>query len=240
MKIEVWSDFVCPFCYIGKRRLELALEQFPNRDQVEVEFKSFELDPNSQVFSGKNIHEAIAAKYGISLEEAKRANAGIGQQAASVGLTFNFDDMKPTNTFDAHRLAKLAKSHGKEKELTEKLLYSYFTESKNLSDQDTLIEITDSVGLDTEEVKSVLEDKTKFSNDVRIDEALAQQIGVTGVPFFVINQKYSISGAQPTETFLGALQQVWQEENPAPKLKDLSGDNSAAVCTDDSCIIPEK
>lgn len=239
MKIEVWSDFVCPFCYIGKRRLEQALEQFPNRDQVEVEFKSFELDPNSQVFSGKNIHEAIASKYGVSVEEAKRMNAGIGQQAASVGLDFNFEDMKPTNTFDAHRLAKFAGTHNKEKEMTEKLLYAYFTESKNLSEPEVLTEIAESVGLDANEVKGVLEDKSKFSNDVRIDEALAQQIGVTGVPFFVINQKYSISGAQPTETFLGALQQVWQEENPAPKLKDLSSDNSA-VCTDEGCTIPEK
>src|SRR5690606_10121012 len=104
MKIEVWSDFVCPFCYIGKRRLEEALAQFPHKDDVEIEFKSFELDPNAPINSGKSIHESLAAKYGMSIEEAKNANKSVGQQAATVGLTFNFDEMKPTNTFDAHRL----------------------------------------------------------------------------------------------------------------------------------------
>ena len=103
MKIEVWSDFVCPFCYVGKRRLEEALSQFPNRDSVEIEFKSFELDPNAQPYSGKSIHESLASKYGMSIEQAKQANQNVGQQAASVGLTFNFDNMKPTNTFAAPR-----------------------------------------------------------------------------------------------------------------------------------------
>ncbi|MED4037166.1 DsbA family oxidoreductase [Niallia taxi] len=240
MKIEVWSDFVCPFCYIGKRRLEEAIAQFPGKDQVEVEFKSFELDPNAQTYSGTGINEALAKKYGMSIEEAKRANEGIGSQAAEVGLTFNFDEMKPTNTFDAHRLAKFAATVGKEKEMTEKLLASYFTESKLISDHDVLVEIAQTAGIEKEETLAVLNDSTKYANDVRIDEALAQQMGVTGVPFFVINQKYSISGAQPTETFRRALQQVWEEEGNAPKLQDLSGGNTAAACTDDNCEIPEK
>lgn len=240
MKIEVWSDFVCPFCYIGKRRLEEAIAQFPGKDQVEVEFKSFELDPNAQTYSGTGINEALAKKYGMSIEEAKRANEGIGSQAAGVGLTFNFDEMKPTNTFDAHRLAKFAATVGKEKEMTEKLLASYFTESKLISDHDVLVEIAQTAGIEKEETLAVLNDSTKYANDVRIDEALAQQMGVTGVPFFVINQKYSISGAQPTETFRRALQQVWEEEGNAPKLQDLSGGNTAAACTDDNCEIPGK
>jgi len=240
MKIEVWSDFVCPFCYIGKRRLEEAIAQFPGKDQVEVEFKSFELDPNAQTYSGTGINEALAKKYGMSIEEAKRANEGIGSQAAEVGLTFNFDEMKPTNTFDAHRLAKFAATVGKEKEMTEKLLASYFTESKLISDHDVLVEIAQTAGIEKEETLAVLNDSTKYANDVRIDEALAQQMGVTGVPFFVINQKYSISGAQPTETFRRALQQVWEEEGNAPKLQDLSGGNTAAACTADNCEIPGK
>lgn len=240
MKIEVWSDFVCPFCYIGKRRLEEAIAQFPGKDQVEVEFKSFELDPNAQTYSGTGINEALAKKYGMSIEEAKRANEGIGSQAAEVGLTFNFDEMKPTNTFDAHRLAKFAATVGKEKEMTEKLLASYFTESKLISDHDVLVEIAQTAGIEKEETLAVLNDSTKYANDVRIDEALAQQMGVTGVPFFVINQKYSISGAQPTETFRRALQQVWEEEGNAPKLQDLSGGNTAAACIDDNCEIPGK
>ncbi len=215
MKIEVWSDFVCPFCYVGKRHLEQALEQFPNRDQVEVEFKSFELDPNAKPYSGQSIHELLASKYGTSVEQAKQMNENVGQQAADVGLNYNFDKMKHTTTFDAHRLAKYAATVGKEKEMTEILLHSYFEEGKLISDYDVLADLAESAGMDRQEALDVLKDEKKFANDVRIDESIAQQIGVTGVPFFVINQKYSISGAQPTSTFLGALQQVWEEENPA-------------------------
>ncbi|KOP71147.1 DsbA family oxidoreductase [Cytobacillus solani] len=242
MKIEVWSDYVCPFCYIGKRRLENALAQFPYKDQVEVEFKSFELDPNSPKYSGKNIHEALASKYGMSVEQAKKTNEGIGQHAASVGLTFNFDDMKPTNTFDAHRLAKYAKAKGKEAVLTEKLLHAYFTQSKEISEHNTLADIAEDAGLDRQEALNTLQDKNAFANDVRIDEAIAQQYGISGVPYFIINQKYAISGAQTPETFANALQKVWEEESAAaPKFQDLSGaDAEDASCVDGNCAIPSK
>src|SRR6478735_1461999 len=206
MKIEVWSDFVCPFCYIGKRRLEQALQQFAHKDDVQVEFKSFELDPNAPVDTGKTINEALAAKYGMTIEQAKQANEGIGQQAASVGLSFNFDDMKPTNTFDAHRLAKFAEA----------------------------------AGLDREEARQILADKNAYANEVRSDEATAQQYGISGVPYFVVNQKYAISGAQPIETFVGALQQVWEEENPTPALKSLSPEGADdAFCADGQCAVPD-
>jgi predicted DsbA family dithiol-disulfide isomerase len=242
MKIEVWSDYVCPFCYIGKRRLEEALSQFPHRDQVEVEFKSFELDLNSPKNIDKSIHEVLAAKYGMSIEQAKQANQGVGQQAAGVGLTYHFDTMKPTNTFDAHRLAKFAKENGKEAEVTEKLLNAYFTEGKHIGDLETLADIAAASGLDRKEALTALQDQTAFANDVRIDEAIAQQYSISGVPYFVINQKYAISGAQGTATFIGALEQVWQEESAAKVvLKDLSTESATdATCTDDSCGIPEK
>ncbi|MEH7109687.1 DsbA family oxidoreductase [Bacillus sp. JJ1764] len=239
MKIEIWSDFVCPFCYIGKRRLEMALEQFPHKDQVEVEFKSFELDPNSTNYNGQNIHEVLAKKYGMSVEQAKQANQGVGQQAASVGLTFNFDDMKPTNTFDAHRLAKFAKAEGKEGAITEKLLFGYFSESKLVSDHETLANIAEEVGLDRQKALEVLQDVTAYANDVRMDEALAQQYGISGVPFFIVNQKYAISGAQPLETFIGALQKVWEEESATQVLQNLSTDDDVS-CADGSCAIPEQ
>lgn len=239
MKIEVWSDFVCPFCYIGKRRLEMALDQFQHKNEVEVEFKSFELDPNAPIYSGTNIHEALASKYGMSIEQAKQNNIQVGHQAAAVGLTFNFDDMKPTNTFDAHRLAKFAAVKGKEKAITEKLLYSYFTESKNLSDMETLAEIAEASGLDKQEAINILNDKTAYANDVRIDEGIAKQYGISGVPYFIMNRKYAISGAQPLETFVGALQKVWEEENPKPKFEDLSSENKdSTLCTDGSCFTP--
>ncbi|CAM4307509.1 DsbA family oxidoreductase [Bacillus paramycoides] len=241
MKIEVWSDFVCPFCYIGKRRLEMALEQFPHRDNVQVEFKSFELDPNTPIYSGTSISEVIAAKYGISVEEANRNNIQIGNHAASIGLSFNFEEMKPTNTFDAHRLAKFAKDQGKEKEITENLLFAYFTESRNLSDAETLSTIAETSGLDKKEALNVINNKNAYANEVRIDEAIAQQYKITGVPYFIVNQKYAISGAQPLETFVGALQQVWEEENPKPEPQNLSINSTTdAYCTDGSCSIPPK
>ncbi|MGE6600086.1 DsbA family oxidoreductase [Bacillus proteolyticus] len=241
MKIEVWSDFVCPFCYIGKRRLETALEQFPHRDDVEVEFKSFELDPNTPVYSGTSINEVLASKYGISIEEANRNNIQLGNHAASMGLNFNFEEMKPTNTFDAHRLAKFAKEQGKEKEITENLLFAYFTESQNLSDVETLATIAENSGIDKQEALNIINNKSAYANDVRVDEAIAQQYRITGVPYFIINQKYAISGAQPLETFVGALQQVWEEENPAPKLQELSADGGSDFsCTDGSCSVPSE
>ncbi|WP_459503926.1 DsbA family oxidoreductase [Bacillus sp. C1] len=241
MKIEVWSDFVCPFCYIGKRRLEKALEQFPHKNDVDVEFKSFELDQNAPIYSGISIHEVIASKYGIGIEEAKQNSIQIGHQAASVGLTFNFEEMKPTNTFDAHRLAKFAKDHGKEKSIIENLLFSYFTESKNLSDVETLADIADASGLDRQEALKILNNKNAYANDVRIDEGIAQQYKITGVPYFIINQKYAISGAQPLETFVGALQKVWEEENPKPQFQDLSSDDTDdAFCADGSCSVSLK
>lgn len=235
MKIEVWSDFVCPFCYIGKRRLEQALEQFPHKDDVEVEFKSFELDPHAPVYTEKSIYESLAEKYGMSVEQAKQNTQHVAMQAAQVGLTFHFDDMKPTNTFDAHRLAKFAKERGKEREMTEKLLYAYFTESKNVGDMDTLAGIAEEAGFDREEALAVLRDKQKYANEVRADQRLARQFGVTGVPFFVINRKYAISGAQPLETFVRALEKAWEEESGAkPKLQSLNRSDGAA-CADGSC-----
>ncbi|MET3695865.1 protein disulfide-isomerase [Bacillus oleivorans] len=211
MKIEVWSDFACPFCYIGKRRLEEALEQFPERDQVEVEFRSFELDPNAPKNSDDSLHEMLAKKYGTSVEQAKAMNNNVSEMANTVGLTYNLDQAVPTNTFTAHRLAQYAKTQGKEKEMVERLFKAYFTEGKHLSDHNTLLQLAAEVGLKLEDVKAVLE-SDEFTNEVHSNEIEAQQLGVTGVPFFVINRKYGISGAQPLEVFTQTLEKVWQEE----------------------------
>jgi predicted DsbA family dithiol-disulfide isomerase len=238
MKIEVWSDFVCPFCYIGKRRLEKALEEFPYRDQVEVVFKSFELDPYASRNTNLTIHELLAKKYGTSIEQAKRMNEGVAEQAASVGLDFEFDTMIPTNTLDAHRMAKFAESKGKGAELTERLLKAYFTDSKHIGDHETLTELAIEAGLNRQEVESILTGND-YEEAVRADEAEAREIGVQGVPFFVLNRKYAISGAQPTEVFVGALQKVWEEENAKTTLQPISTvDGQGAVCTDDGCEVP--
>ncbi|MGG3928688.1 DsbA family oxidoreductase [Metabacillus fastidiosus] len=238
MKIEVWSDFACPFCYIGKRRLEEALMNFPHKNEVEILFKSFELDPNASLNTELSINEILAKKYGMSIEKAKAMNASVGQQAAAVGLTFEFDNMKPTNTFDAHRLAKLAESKGKDKEMTEQLLKAYFTDSEHIGNHDTLLKIAEEAGLNREEAKSVLESED-FAEHVRADEVEAREIGVQGVPFFVINRKYAISGAQPVEVFNDTLQKVWEEENKKISLEQIKG-NEAGVCTEDGCELPEK
>ncbi|WP_407268530.1 DsbA family oxidoreductase [Radiobacillus sp. PE A8.2] len=239
MKIEVWSDFVCPFCYIGKRRLEMALDAFPHKEDVEVEFKSFELDPNAPAYTEVGIYESLAKKFGSSEAQVREMNKGLIAQAAEIGLEYNYDNMRPTNTFDAHRLAKYANTVGKESELTEKLLHGYFTDSKNVGDIDTLVQIAEASGIDREKALEVLNEKSAYANDVRADVQMAQQIGVSGVPFFVVNSKYAISGAQPIETFTSALEKVWQEENPKPQFEDLSSGDDG-VCTDDSCAVPSK
>lgn len=236
MKIEIWSDYVCPFCYIGKRRLEKALEDFPHKDKIDIEFKSFELDPNAKRDTDLTIYEILAKKYGMPVEEAKRMSAGVAKQAAEVGLQFNFDTSIPTNTFDAHRLAKYAESKGKAKEMTESLLKAYFTDSKHIGDKNYLKELGVSLGLDLVEVDEVLAGDS-FEKDVRFDQREAKEIGVQGVPFFVFNSKYAISGAQPPEVFAEALAKVWEEENEKPKLRNFESKNKSdtSYCSDDCC-----
>jgi len=212
MKIEVWSDFVCPFCYIGKRRLEQVIDTLPFKNEIEVSFKSFELDPNVETDYSVSIEESLAKKYGTSLEQIRQMNENVINLAKSVGLNYNFDNMSPTNTFKAHRLAKFAETKGKLGELTERLLRAHFIESKRIDENEVLIELAKEVGLDQEEAKQVLENNW-FAEDVRKDEREAQSIGVRGVPFFVLNRKYAISGAQGENVFKNALVKVWKEEN---------------------------
>lgn len=239
MKIEIWSDFVCPFCYIGKRRLEMALKQFPERDQVEIAYRSYELDPNASKNNKLNIHETLAKKYGMSIEQAKEANDNIGKQAAEIGLIYQFDTMIPTNTFDAHRLAKFAEEKSFGAKMTEHLLKAYFTDSKKISDYNTLADLAEDIGLNREETIEML-NSSAYSNAVRADEAEAKQIGISGVPFFVINQKYAVSGAQPVEAFVNALNMVWEEENGKTPLKVINPNKSKSeYCTDEGCVVSE-
>ena len=211
MKIEIWSDYVCPFCYIGKRRLEEALEQTGLGEKAEVVFKAFELDPNSPAVSDTLIKESLAKKYGMSVEEAKKMTDNVVDQAKAVGLNYNFDVMTPANTFNAHRLAKLAEQEGFDKTVSESLLKAYFIDGEKIGTEDVLLRIAEEAGISRDRAKAVL-DSDEFADDVRMDIAEAQQIGVKGVPFFVINRKYAISGAQPAEAFANALRQAAEEE----------------------------
>ncbi|GIO24543.1 DsbA family oxidoreductase [Oceanobacillus sp. J11TS1] len=235
MKVEIWSDFVCPFCYIGKRRFEHALEKFPHRDQVTVQYKSYQLDPTAKHIAGKNYAETFSELKGIPLEQVNEMNKQVAIQAEEVGLIYRFDAMKYSNTFDAHRIAKLASVSGKEQALIERLFQAYFTESELLSDQDTLVRLAEEVGLAKDDVEKVL-DSCKFQKKVNEDIDIAKQLGVQGVPFFVFNEKYAVSGAQPEETFKQVLEKVRQEEQTKPILQSLNpNENKTSYCTGDEC-----
>lgn len=235
MKIEIWSDFVCPFCYIGKRRLESAIKDFPHRDEIELEYKSYELDPEAENSANQNIHEYLAAKKGMPFEQAKSMNESLGEQAAEVGLTYNFDTMQHTNTFDAHRVSKYAAEKGKGKEMTERLLKAYFTDGELISDHATLIKLAGETGLDEDEVTALLK-VDDYALHVRADEEQARQLGVQGVPFFVFNEKYAVSGAQQHEVFAEVLEKVWEEEKEKPVLQSLNPKKSKTTyCTDEGC-----
>ena len=209
MKIEIWSDVVCPFCYIGKRHLEQALEQLPDI-QPEITWKSFELDPNAEVNSDLDIYDTLAKKYDRDRDWAKQMNDNMVQMADKAGLNFNMDQVQPTNSFNAHQLIHLAKEHGKQDEMKEALLKAYFEEGKHVGENKTLVDIGTKVGLDTKKIKTVL-DENAYSNQVMSDVEEAHRIGVQGVPFFFINEKYGLSGAHPVEVFVEALTKINEE-----------------------------
>lgn len=237
MKIEVWSDYVCPFCYIGKRRLEHALERFPNKDQVEVVYKSFELDPNSPIQHDGDIHDLLAGKYGMSREQAMDANRNVGEAARGVGLNYDFDRMRYTNTFDAHRLAHFAQEKGLSQALTERLMQAYFTEGAFLGDPEELAKLAAEAGLNPEEVLQVLQSDA-YAENVRADENEAMNLGVRGVPFFVLDGKFAVSGAQPDSVFDQALSRAWGERSPLTVLGDDS--ELADGCSDGACAVPQQ
>ncbi|WHX90160.1 DsbA family oxidoreductase [Peribacillus simplex] len=236
MKVEIWSDYQCPFCYIGKRRFEEALKQFENKAQVEVSFRSFELNPEAERDINMSQNEMLAKKYGMSHADVEANNQNLTQQAKELGLEYHLDKVVLTNSFDAHRLMHFAESKGKENEMNELLFKAYFTEGKHIGDHAILVNLAEEAGLDKSEAEAMLAG-TAFTAEVRGDEQEGSQLGITGVPFFVINRKYGISGAQPTEAFLDTLKKVWAEENPLTIVNDpATGD----TCTDGSCNVPEK
>ena len=211
MRIDEWSDFVCPFCYIGKTILDDALRELPEQEKVEVHYRSYQLDPDATYDPEKSFTETFSELKQIPVEQVKQMNAQIAARAKEVGLNYNFADMKYSNTFDSHRLLQYAKTEGKEEELTERLFYAYFTESRLLSDHETLLQLAEEVGLDRDKVKQVLS-SDQYKEEVLSDIGLAYQIGVRGVPYFVFNNKYAVSGAQPKEVFVEVLQKVLAEE----------------------------
>ena len=235
LKVEIWSDVMCPFCYIGKRRFEHALEQFEHQENIDITWKSFQLDPAMKSEPGKTLHEYLAERKGFSLERSIQLHDQMTAQAAELGLEYNFDKAKIANSFDAHRFSHLAKAEGLQDAAEEALFKAYFTEGKDISDHATLIALGTQIGLDAALVKQVL-DSDQYAEEVNRDIYEAQQIGARGVPFFVLGDKYAVSGAQPSETFLGALEQTWNElglSNPV-----VIETSDGAVCSpEDGCEI---
>jgi len=212
MKVEIWSDVMCPFCYIGKRKFENALEQFAHKDEVEVVWKSFQLNPDMKTEAGKNINHYLAEVKGWSIEKAKEMNDHVSGIAKDIGLTYHLDKAVVANSFDAHRFSHLAKKYGIQNDAEEKLFEAYFTDGKNTADHQTLVQLGSEIGMDATEISTVLS-SDEFADEVNQDIYEAQQVGVRGVPFFVLGEKYAISGAQESSTFLQALNKTWEEIN---------------------------
>jgi predicted DsbA family dithiol-disulfide isomerase len=207
MKVEIWSDVMCPFCYIGKRKFEKALANFEHKYQVIVEWKSFQLNPNLETNPSKNTIEHLAESKGWTLDYTKQTTEHVSNIAKEQGLDFNFEKAVVANSFDAHRLLHLSKKHNLQNECEEKLFKAYFVEGKNTADHQVLTNIGLEIGLNQIDITELLKSNL-YANEVNNDILQAQQIGVRGVPFFVFGNKYSVSGAQEPETFLGALKQA--------------------------------
>ncbi len=212
MKVEIWSDIMCPFCYIGKRNFEAALKQFEGKNEIEIEWKSFQLDPTiPKNFENKiSAVEYLAQKKGMSIEKTKELHDNVVETAKKVGLHYDFDKAIVANSFDAHKLIQLAKSKGLGDQAEESLFKAYFTDGKDMSNLAVLISLGREIGLIENDIMAAME-SDEFSQKVNNDIKEASEIGVTGVPFFVFDRKYAVSGAQPMETFLNALSQSLSE-----------------------------
>ena len=233
MQIEIWSDIACPWCYVGKRRFERALEQFEHRDRVTVLWRSFELDPGAPRVQQGTPAELLSRKYGVSVAQAEAMNARMTETAREVGLDFHFDRLRMGNTFDAHRLIHLAHESGAQDAMKERLMRAYFTEGLMVSDHDVLGRLGVDVGLDAPRVREVLASDA-YASDVRADELRARQLGINGVPFFVLADRYGVSGAQTPEVLLDAIRQAYAETQPAVT---MIGGDAAAQCDGESCAI---
>jgi predicted DsbA family dithiol-disulfide isomerase len=210
VEVEIWADVVCPWCYLGKRQFEQALASFEHRDKVQVTYRSFQLDPTAPPGVTSPTVEMLAQKYGMSAARAEQAQRQMEERAAAGGLTFRMTGLRSGNTRDAHRLLQLAKASGQQDQLMERLQRAYFTEQDSIFDHDSLTRLATEAGLDSADVTQVLA-SDQYADHVDTDQAMARAIGATGVPLFVIDRRYGISGAQPAETITDVLERAWAE-----------------------------
>jgi predicted DsbA family dithiol-disulfide isomerase len=228
VKVEIWSDVVCPWCAVGKHRFEKALAQFDHRDQVEVSYHSFELDPDAPHEQEGDLNDHLAAKYGMSRAEAEAKHQQMTAMAAEDGWDFHFERARRGNTFDAHRLLHLAAEHGRQHELKERLMRGYLGEGELMSDHAALTRLALEAGLPEDEVRDTLA-TDRFADAVREDEATARGLGISAVPFFVIDRRFGLAGAQPPEVIGEGLRRAWEAQAPLAVVAE--GD----VCGPDGC-----
>lgn len=233
MQIEVWSDVACPWCYIGKRRLEAALARFDHRDEVTVTWRAFELDPSAPAERPGAYVDLLAGKYGTSRQQAQVMIDTMRDTARGEGLDFRFDRSRPGNTFDAHRLIHLAGERGVQDAVKERLLAAYLTEGASVADQATLVRLAGEAGLDPREVETVLASGA-YAGEVRAEEAEAMELGISGVPFFVIDRRFAVPGAQSPDVLLATLERAWARR---PVLAVVGGETGPG-CDGDTCTLP--
>ena len=236
MKVEIWSDVVCPWCYIGKRRFEGALARFGHAGDVEVEWRSFELDPRAPTSSDVDLVGHLASKYGVSRSEAEAMNERVTKVAEDEGVAFRLDLARRGRTFDAHRLLHLAAEHGLQDEMKEGLLAAYFTRGEPIADHEALRRVAAEAGLDDADVADVL-GGDRYADAVRADERTARELGVGSVPFFVFDRRYAVAGAQPADVLLDVLERTWAERPPVQVL-GAAGPAGADSCGPEDCEVP--
>lgn len=238
MKVEIWSDVMCPFCYIGKRHFEKAIEKLPFKNEVEVEWKSFQLNPEYQNTTNEDLYTYLARSKGMTVEQAKQMTTQVVTMAKNAGLDIDFGTNIPANSFDAHRLIHFAASKGLQDQAEEALFQAHFIAGKDIAQATVLIDIAKDLGLDADETLAILKGDD-FAEGVRYDIYESQQLGVRGVPYFVFDRKYALSGAQPIEAFESAITQSfteWQATQPKTQLSSLNKNNDA-ICDENGCEI---
>jgi predicted DsbA family dithiol-disulfide isomerase len=234
LRIDIWSDIACPWCYLGKRRLEQALTRFQHRDEVEIVWRAFELDPSAPRVSDpkQSFAELLAHKYRTSPAQAQVMIDSVVGTVAKDGLKLRFDHIRPSNTFDAHRLLHLAHDRGKQDALKERFMRAYLTEGQAIGEHEVLIPLACEVGLDEAEVRAVL-GSDRYAAEVRKDESIAREQGIHGVPFFVLAGRFSVEGAQPAAAFSSVLDRAWSElHGPESKIERFA---EGAVCGPEGC-----
>ncbi|TJY69495.1 DsbA family oxidoreductase [Arthrobacter sp. CAU 1506] len=233
MKIEIWSDIACPWCFIGKRRFETALAGFEHKDQIDVEWRSYQLDPTLPEHYDGTETEYLSRIKGMPQEQVKQMFGHVTAQAAGEGLNYDFDKVVVANSFTAHRFLHLAKEHGLMDQAKDALLSGHFEQGQDIGDPEYLVSTGVALGLDEAEIRETLA-CDRYAAEVRADIAEARALGVNGVPFFVLDRKYGISGAQPAEAFAQAIRQAWNERSPLTVLPQ-STSADGAVCGPDGC-----